>query len=156
MIFQTWISLSVTQHSNSHLTGLWCELNEVIAVGHVAKDLPSLVRKSCFLFIIGSLEMVSNGVGQAADHTDGSVPGEYSWFELAPGFHLQVVLPGSWGLLAYLIKFPKTHDSNQKSVYYFPQKQTVLTIGTFSPCRKLLKCPVNLAPNRELGTQAED
>ena len=66
--------------------------------------------------------MVSNGVGQAADHTDGSVPGEYSWFELAPGFHLQVVLSGSWGLLAYLIKFPKTHDSNQKSVYYFPQK----------------------------------
>ena len=67
MIFQTWISLSVTRHSSSYLTGLWCELNEVIAVGNVAKDLvpsKSSVRKKCFLFIIGSLEMVSNGAGQ--------------------------------------------------------------------------------------------
>ena len=55
-------------------------------------------RKKCFLFIIGSLEMVSNGAGQAADHTDGSVPGEYSWFELAPNFHLQGVLPELIGL----------------------------------------------------------
>lgn len=64
----------------------------------MAKDLPSLVRKICFLFIIGSLEMVSNEAGQAADHTDGSVPGEYSWFELAPILHLQGVLPELIGL----------------------------------------------------------
>lgn len=34
----------------------------------------------------------------AADHTDGSVPGEYSWFERAPNFHLQSVLPELVGL----------------------------------------------------------
>ena len=73
--------MSVSRHTSSHLAGLSCELNEVIAVGHVAKDLvpsKSSVRSRHFLFITRSLKMVSNWTGQAADPTDGSVPGEYS------------------------------------------------------------------------------